>query len=335
MKEEREAWLAQVEEPVLEPERRIVDPHHHLWHSAERHGDYLVADLHRDTGSGHRVEATVFVECMSEYRTDGPPELRPVGETAFVAAQAAEAAAAGGARIAAIVGFADLLLGDAVEPVLAAHVAAGDGLFRGIRHAAGWDADASIRRSHTDPPADLYQRPAFRAGLRRLGATGLSFDAWSYHPQIPDLTAAARAAPDTQIVLDHVGGPLGIGAYAGRRDDVFLDWRAAISALAACDNVAVKLGGLAMPINGFGWHKRATPATSDELVAAHRPYYEHCLEVFGPDRCMFESNFPVDKQSVSYRVLWNGFKKIAAGLSEDEKDAVFRGTASRVYRIGG
>ena len=332
MSHDRPDWLAQVDEPVLEPERRIVDPHHHLWHSSGW-GAYLADDLLADTGSGHRVEKTVFIDCKANYRESGPERMRPIGETEFALAQS-KLTEGKPTRIAGIVSFADLLLGDAVEEVLAAHVEAGQGLFRGIRHAAGWDADERIRRSHTNPPADLYKRDAFRAGLRVLGRMGLTFDAWSYHPQIRQLADAAQAAPETTIIMDHVGGPLGIGPYENQQEDVFLTWRAAISELAKCDNVVVKLGGLAMPINGFGWHKRATPATSDELVAAHAPFYRHCLQVFGPNRCMFESNFPVDKQSVSYKVLWNAFKKIAKDLSEADKDAVFYGTANRVYGLG-
>ncbi len=331
MSHDRPDWLALVDEPVLEPERRIVDPHHHLWTSSGW-GPYLADDLKADTGAGHRVEKTVFIDCMAEYREDGPEHMRSVGETEFALAQA-KLMEGSPTRIAGIVSYVDMLLGDDAEAPLQAHVDAGGGLFRGIRHAAGWDTDERVRRSHTNPPADLYDRPAFRAGLRVLGRMGLTFDAWSYHPQIAQLTDCARAVPDTTIIMDHVGGPLGIGPYEGQREDVFLTWRAAISALAACPNVVVKLGGLAMPINGFGWHKRDTPATSDELVEAHAPYYRHCLEVFGPDRCMFESNFPVDKQSVSYKVLYNAFKKLAKDLSEDEKHAVFYGTASRVYKL--
>lgn len=326
-------WLDQVHEEIIDPDRRIVDPHHHLWHHADN--PYLLEDLWSDTSNGHLVEKTVFVECMAEYLTTGPEELRPVGETSFVAAVAAEAQKGpkNKARIGAIVSFADLMLGDRLDDVLDAHVDAGQGLFRGIRHAAGWDASSTVRNSHTNPPQHLYADRKFRDGFRRLGERGLTFDAWSYHPQISELTDLAKTIPETRVIFDHFGGPLGVGPYAGHRDEIFATWKEDTEALAHCPNVFAKIGGLAMPINGFGWHKRSAPANSDEIVDAHKRYYDHMIRVFGPQRCMFESNFPVDKQSVSYRVLWNAFKKIAADYTEAEKDALFRGTATQVYRI--
>ena len=233
---------------------------------------------------------------------------------------------------AGIVGLADLTLGARVGEVLDAHMAVGP-RFKGIRHAVGWDAADSIRNSHTNPTEGLLLDATFRKGFRELGKRKLSFDAWLYHPQIPQLTDLARAFPDTTIILDHFGGPLGVGPYEGRRAEVFVYWKKAIDDLAACPNVVAKLGGIAMPINGFGFHKRERPATSDELVAATGDYYRHAIDRFGPDRCMFESNFPVDKASCSYRTLWNSFKKIAAGASASDKAALFHNTAARVYRL--
>ncbi len=271
---------------------------------------------------------------MADYLTDGPEELRPIGETAFVATTAEEARRSPAkAQIGAIVSYADLTLGDRLKAVLDAHEEAGKGLFRGIRHAAGWDESMIVRNSHTNPPQHLYGDPAFRKGFALLGERGLTFDAWNYHPQIHELTDLAKSVPGTTIIFDHFGGPLGIGPYAGHRDEIFAQWQEDTAALARCPNVVAKLGGLAMPINGYGWHKRSMPAASDDIADAHKPYYDHMIGVFGADRCMFESNFPVDKQSVSYPVLWNAFKKIAAAYSEDEKDALFRGTATRIYRI--
>jgi len=331
---EKDGWLALVREPTLEPALPIIDPHHHLWdHPGSR---YLLEEILHDTGSGHRVIATVFVECMSMYRADGDPAMRPVGETEFVGGIAAQSASGGygETRVAAgIVGFADLSLGAAVEPVLHAHLAAAPARFRGIRHAGGFDASPEIRNSHTNPPADLYQSPRFREGFGRLSKLGLVFDAWQYHPQLPALTELARAFPGTKIVLDHFGGPLGIGPYEGRRAAVFEEWKRDLAELARCPNVVAKLGGINMPVNGFGWHKRPAPPTSDELAAATREYYLHTIDRFGPARCMFESNFPVDRVSCSYRVLWNTFKKIAAGFSADEKASLFHRTAAETYRI--
>ncbi len=330
---EREVWLAQVAEPVLEPGLPIIDPHHHLWDFPTNR--YLLDELLRDTGSGHRVIATVFVECGSMYRADAPREMKPVGETEFVGGIAAQSASGryGETRACAgIVSFADLMLGAAVEPVLRAHMAASS-RFRGIRHAAAFDKSSDIRKSHTNPPPELYSEKSFREGFAKLGELGLSFDAWNYHHQIPALTGLARAFPGVTIVLDHFGGPLGIGPYEGKRAEIFRQWKGDIAELARCPNVVAKLGGINMPVNGFGWHKRPKPATSDELVAATRDYYLHTIDKFGPQRCMFESNFPVDKASCSYAVLWNAFKKIAAGFTAEEKAAMFHGTAARAYRL--
>jgi L-fuconolactonase len=330
-----EAWLGLVREDALEPERPIVDPHHHLW---DRNGNrYLLDELLADTGSGHRVVATVFVECMSMYRAGGAERLRPVGETEFVNGVAAQSASGqyGETRVAAgIVGFADLTLGDGVDEVLEAHLGAARGRFRGIRHAAGFDAHDEIRNSHTNPPPGLLGQARFREGVRRLARYDLTFDAWLYHHQIPALTDLARACPEVTIILDHFGGPLGIGPYAGKRAEILARWKPDIAELARCPNVVAKLGGVNMSVNGFGWHHRERPPTSEDLVAATRDYYLHAIDCFGPERCMFESNFPVDRLSCSYGVLWNAFKRIARGFSETEAAALFHDTAARIYRLG-
>ena len=328
-------------EEVIDPGLPICDPHHHLW---DHHGQrYLLDELLADTGQAdaqgarHNVRSTVYVECASMYRADGPETLRPVGETEFVNGIAAMSASGGygSTRVAAgIVGFADLCLGSAVREVLQAHSDAARGRFRGIRHAAGWHASEQIRNSHSNPAEHLLRDARFRAGFAQLAPLGLSFDAWLFHPQLAELTELARAFPDTAIVLDHFGGPLGIGPYAGQADAVFADWRRDIDVLAQCPNVVAKLGGLAMPINGFGWHKHEPPPSSQQLADATRRYVLHTIERFGPERCMFESNFPVDKVSCSYLVLWNSFKRLATGFSAAEKAALFHDTAVRVYRLG-
>jgi predicted TIM-barrel fold metal-dependent hydrolase len=321
-------------EDVLEPERPICDPHHHLWDHPGRR--YLLDELLADTGSGHNVVTTVFVECMSMYRAGGLQEMRPVGETEFVNGVAAMSASGGfgQTRVASgIVSFADLALGERVGAVLDAHLAASP-RFRGIRHAAGWEASDQVRNSHTNPPPGLLGDTHFRRGFAELAPRGLTFDAWLYHPQLPELTDLAKAFPDTTIILDHFGGPLGIGPYAGRRAEVFAAWKTAIRSLTDCPNVVVKLGGLVMPLNGFGFHKREQPIGSVELAEATREWYLHTIECFGVERCMFESNFPVDKVSVSYRALWNSFKRITAGFSAAERAALLHDTAVRVYRLG-
>jgi len=337
MTTEHGAWLALTSEEPLEPALPICDPHHHLWDRLNFAIEprYLLAELLRDTGSGHNIVRTVFVECQAMYRGDGPPEMRPVGETEFVQGIAAQSASGqyGPTAVAAgIVSFADLMLGDAVAPVLEAHMVAGAHRLRGIRHSCAYDASPQIS-SYKSPPKGLLLDSRFRAGFARLQEHGLSFDAWLYHSQLPELASLAGAFPGTTIVLDHIGGPLGIGPYAGRRDDVFRDWQHGIAELAACANVVVKLGGLGMSICGFGWHERDKPPSSAELAHACAPYYLFCIERFGVNRCMFESNFPVDKVSYSYPVMWNAFKRLTAGFSAGERAVLFHDTAARVYRL--
>ena len=311
-------------EAVLEPDLPILDPHHHLWdHPSSR---YMLDELRDDTGSGHNVVRTVFVECASGYRTDGPESFRPVGETDFVVAADPDGFIAG------IVGFADLTAPD-VADVLAAHVAAGAGRFRGIRHVNAFDPSPDIRRSHTSPPPGLLGDAAFRNGFAALGRAGLRFDAWLYHPQLPELAALARAHPEVPIILDHLGGPLGIGPYAGRRDEVLDEWRKSMDEVASCESVVLKLGGIGMPIFGLGFHKQADATTSAQLADVWGDEIRWCIERFGVDRCMFESNFPVDKASCSYLVLWNAFKLIATGASPADKAALFHDTAARAYGI--
>lgn len=325
-----QAWLDSVMEPVLDPDLAIIDPHHHLW---RRPGaDYLLEQLYQDTQSGHRVEKTVFVECHAQYRPDGPEHLRPVGETEFVAAQALRSHTADGPEIAGIVAHADLRHARCAE-VLDAHEAAGQGRFRGIRHALSHARHPEALMIPGGAPADLAQDPDFRAGVRLLGQRGLTYDSWHYHYQNQDFLALAQAVPETQMILDHFGTPLGVGPYAAAREEIFSAWQADIKALAACDNVVLKLGGLAMPDNGFGWHSAPRPPDSDTFAEQQAPYYHHAIECFGVERCMMESNFPVDRLSLSYRTLYNGLKKIAAGCSETERQALFYGTAARVYRL--
>ncbi|TCZ65899.1 amidohydrolase family protein [Roseicella aquatilis] len=330
----REDWLARRTEPALEPDLPIIDPHHHLWDRPDWR--YMLPELLADLGQGHTIVATVFVQCRAFHRAEGPEAMRPVGETEFVNGVAAMSASGqyGPARICdGIVGHANLQLGAAVREVLEAHLRAGGGRFRGIRHITAWDPDPAIMNPAYTPPKDILYREDFRAGFAQLAPLGLSFDAWLYHPQIPDLTALARAFPETPIVLDHVGGPLGIRFYAGQRDEAFRSWRAAMAELATCPNVRVKLGGLGMRINGFGFEDGAEPPTSDALAAAWKPWIETTIGLFGADRCMFESNFPVDKGSYGYGVFWNACKMLASGASAAEKAALFAGTARRFYRL--
>jgi len=336
---EREAWLNLTIEDRVEPDLPICDPHHHLWHRTDMPDHpgsrYLLEELLKDTGGGHNILSTVFVQCGSMYRKGGPQEMRPVGETEFVQGIAAQSASGQYGKthvVAGIVGHADLSLGAEVESVLEAHIAAGSNRFRGIRHISTWDASAS-GRSSMGPPKGLLLDSKFRQGFACLQKYDLSFDAWLYHPQLTELADLARTFPDITIVLDHIGGLLGIGPYAGKREEVFEQWQNGITELAACPNVVVKLGGLGMPLSGFGWNERATPPNSTELAETMAPYYRLCIERFGANRCMFESNFPVDKVSYSYTVMWNAFKRITKDFSSEDRGALFHDTAVRVYRL--
>jgi L-fuconolactonase len=332
----RQEWLDRRHEEIIEPDLPIVDPHHHLVDRPET-GRYLLPELLADTGSGHNVTATVYLEWLSMYRATGPVELRPVGEVEFANGVAAMAASGtyGNTRVCAgIVGYADLSLGAPVETVLAAMIEAGGGRFRGIRYISATHPDQAAWGSLITRPEGMLRDPKVREGFARLAPLGLGFDAWLYHTQLGDLIDLARAFPETPIVLDHLGGPIGLGRYAGKRDEVFAEWRARIRELALCANVHIKLGGLGMRMFGFDFHTKELPPSSEELAAAWRPYVETCIAAFGPDRAMFESNFPVDKGGCGYAALWNACKRIAAGCSASEKAALFAGTASKFYRLG-
>ena len=328
-------WVAKHSEAALEPDLPIVDPHHHLW-DREDGQIYLLPDLLADTGTGHNIVATVYIDCRSMYRKAGPQEMRPVGEVEFVNGVAAMSASGryGAMRACAgIVSYADLRLGAGVREVLEAQIAAGNGRFRGIRYATGWDPSEEIRRTHTNPPQGIMADKTWREGFAQLGSLGLTFDAWFYHPQLGELGDLASAFPETAIILDHVGGPLGYGPYAGRHAGEFAAWKTSMAELAKRPNVAVKVGGLGMPMGWFDFYERPAPPTSQMLADAFKPWVETCIELFGADRCMFESNFPVDKITSGYGVLWNAFKRLSAGASAADKAALFAGTARRVYRL--
>jgi predicted TIM-barrel fold metal-dependent hydrolase len=330
----RPDWLALRREEVIDPERPIVDPHHHLW---DRDGQrYLIEEISGDIASGHNIVATVYVEARSMYRAAGPEAFRPVGEVEFANGAAAISASGGygpAAICAGIVGHVNLLLGESARAVLEAEISAGQGRFRGIRHSAAWDADVNVAGMYANRPKGLLLDSNFRKGFACLAPLGLSFDGWLFHPQIGEFIDLARAFPDTRIVLDHCGGPIGLGNYAGRREEIFPVWKASIRESAACPNIVVKLGGLAMCVLGYDFHQRPLPPSSEELAAAWRPYIETCIEAFGPERCMFESNFPPDKGQCSYQVIFNAFKRIAAPYSETEKTALFSKTATDFYRL--
>lgn len=327
-----EDWLETRREVVFDKHQPIIDAHHHLF---ERPGQrYLAEQLKSDIGPDLNVIATVFVQARSFYRASGPDAFRPIGETEFAASVAQAALVSDGPKLcAAIVGYADLTLGDALRPVLEAHISAGQNRFRGIRHILAWDNDERLLNPAYPTTEGLMENKAFQAGFSQLAHLDLSFDAWLYFQQIPKLTALARQFPTVQIVLNHCGGILGLGAYAGHSDDVFKQWRAAMSELATCPNVSVKIGGLGMALSGFGFKEEASAPSSETLATAWQPWVHSCIELFGASRCMFESNFPVDKGSYSYVSGWNAMTRLAIGLTKDERNALFFETASRIYKI--
>ena len=321
-------WFDQVREEVIDPDRPIVDPHHHLWPEGGAR-PYGLDELHSDVDDGHHIVRTVFIECGAAYDRGSTDPLAPLAETEFVAGESERDPRH---LIGGIVARADLRRDD-LDDILDRHAEIGGELFKGIRDALASADHPEVMAIAGRAPRDLAHDRDFRRGVARLGERGLTYDTWHYHYQMPDFVELARAVPGTTMVLDHFGTPLGVGPYEGHRDEIFEQWKLDLADAAACPNVVAKLGGLAMPDNGYGWHARDRPATSDELVAAQRDWYLRTIEVFGPDRCMFESNFPVDRLSISYRSWWNAAKKIAAEFTADEQDAMFRGTASRIYRL--
>ena len=331
-------WLALTQEAALEPELPICDPHHHFWdYRLERlpYQRYLLHELADDINGGHNVRSTVFVEARSMYRVDGPEEMRPVGEVEFVQGLAASSASGlygPGRAAASIVGHANLNLGEGVRPVLEALQAASPNRFRGIRHSVTWDPHPEIENTAAHNRQGQLASDNFRAGARVLAGMGFSLEAWLFFPQLTELADFAKAVPNLTIILNHIGGLLRVGPYANR-DDVMETWRNGIAAVAACPNVNVKLGGIGMPRTGFDWHERTKPIGSEELAESMAPLMNYCIEKFGPERSMFESNFPVDKVSYSYNVMYNAFKRMSKDYSASERAAMFHDTAARVYRV--
>jgi predicted TIM-barrel fold metal-dependent hydrolase len=329
-------WLSLTQEPTLEPELPICDPHHHFWDlrlQSLPYQRYLLHELNADIYSGHNVRSTVFLEARSMYRPDGPVELRPVGEVEFVQGLAAASASGlyGPSRAAAaIIGHADLKLGAKVAPVLDALQAASPNRFRGIRHNVTWSPDPELENRESE---GILAHSTFREGAKVLVQKGLSLDVMISFPQMPEVADFARAVPDLPIILNHIGALSRVGMYANREDEVRAVWRAGIAAVAACPNITLKLGGMGMPRMGFDWHTRAVPIGSEELAQDMSPWMHDCIEQFGPDRCMFESNFPPDKVSFSYNVMYNAFKRLSSAYSPSERAAIFHDTAVKVYRI--
>ena len=328
-----DGWLELTQEDVLDPDLPICDPHHHLW---DKPGDrYMIDEISRDVGSGHNIVQTVFVEVDAMYRSSGPEEMRPIGESEWVRGIGAQSDSGlyGRTKVATgIVGYANLNLGSSVEPVLEAMESVSSGRFRSVRHTCSWDEYEPLR-SHRSGWPGMMAETKFREGLSKLIDRGHSFDALVYHPQLSELTELVDAFPNGVFVLNHIGRPLGVGPYQGHRDEVYETWKKDMAKLAERSNVLVKVGGLGNRVSGFGWDTQPEPPNSQELVEKTSPYYLYTIEVFGPERCMFESNFPVDKNSYSYKTIWNSFKRMTQGFSSTEKTWLFHDTAAKAYRL--
>ena len=329
----RPSWLARHVEEILEPDLGIVDPHHHLW---DRDGEvYLLPDLLADAGDGHAVLATVFVQCRHAYRRSAPSALQAVGEVEAVVdtAEAAMGHGRGVLACAGIVAGADLTLGADVSAVLDAMRDVAGRRLSGIRNSVAWHPHPNVRSSAVLPPPHLMADPRFRAGVQCLSRHNLSLDVWAYQTQHGELLDLAIANPDVTIVIDHLGGPVASGPYRGKREEMFASWKDGLKMLAGLPNTRLKLGGLGMRVGGFDFHEGVEPPASRQLADAWRPYVETGIELFGPARCMFESNFPVDKGMYSYRTFWNACKRLVAGASQRDKAALFSTTAIDVYRL--
>ena len=329
-------WLKLTTEETLEPDIPICDPHHHFWVQRPEPVDYqkyLLPELAADVNSGHNVKSTVFIEVRCEYRADGPDEMKPVGEVEYI--QTIADVSASGAHsptkaAAAIIGHADLKLGEGGRPVLEAMKTASPNRFRGIRHSVGWDESPEL--ANRDIKGALGT-DGYRAGAKVLSDMGLILENSLYFHQAEELADFARALPDLTIVLNHIGGLVRVGPYANRDDEVLPAWRKGIEEMAKCPNIVLKLGGVGQARFAYGWDQLEKPIGSEDLAQQLSPLMEHCIRQFGSDRCMFESNYPVDKISYSYNVLWNAFKRLSSGYSPTDRAAMFHDTAARVYNI--
>ncbi len=331
-------WLRQWREEILDPEQPIFDAHHHLWDRPDER--YLLDEFLADAGSGHRIVGSMFVECSAMFRPDGPVGMRAVGEIEFANGIAAMSASGGygSTRVAAgLVGFADLHMGAGVDEILATQVRAAGGRLAGIRQMSVWDEDVTLRGKQAPPKVPpvpgMLSDPRFRDGFRQLAANKLVFDAWVYQRQLPELEELARAFPETRIVIDHFGGVMRVGEYKLAPEENFRNWAETISAIARRPNCVMKIGGLGNRMCGFEYDARPSPPSSEELARDWEPYVRRCLDTFGPERCMFETNFPVDKASFTYAANWNAFKRLAAPLSAAGRDRLFFGTALEVYGL--
>ena len=339
MSSKNDIWLSKTKEVALEPSLPICDSHHHLWEFKNEfiQPKYLIDDYIADINSGHNIKKTIFIECGSMLRKDGPNHLKYIGETEFANGIAAMSSSGkyGKTRVASgIVSSAPLLENNKkLLEVLNGHIMCAGKRFKGIRYQAAMHKNKLVYNSRVNPPDGIYNCQIFRDNFKELYKLKLSFEAWCYHTQLNDLYDLAKSFPKTIIILNHFGGPIGIGPFKNKNKEVFDDWRISIKKLAQLKNIYIKLGGLAMDINGFEWHKKKNAPSSIEYVKKTYKYYETAIETFGINRCMFESNFPVDKKSISYVNLWNSFKIMTRGYSINEKNKLFYKNACKIYKL--
>jgi L-fuconolactonase len=332
-------WLNQTIEETIEPDLPICDPHHHFWdYRFERipYQRYLLDELINDTSSGHNITSTVFVEARSMYNLSSSDNFKTINEVEFVnGLSAASASGLYGKTKAAtsIVGHANLNLGKKVEPVLEALIAASPSRFKGVRHTITWDNNPEIENNPMYKSSEQMSSSSFLEGAQVVSKLGLTFESWMYFHQLPQLLNLAKTVPDLPIIINHVGGLIQIGPYSNQRQEVITIWKKNITELAKCPNVVIKLGGLGMPVTGHDWHLRNIPVGSIELANDMAPYLDFCIDKFGPSRGMFESNFPVDKVSFSYNILYNAFKIYSKNYSQSERASLFHNTAAKIYSI--
>jgi predicted TIM-barrel fold metal-dependent hydrolase len=286
--------------------------------------DYLTENYRADS-AGSRVGRYVHIE--AGWKDKKPMDA--VGETEWVAALDDPPAA--------IVAHADLALGDAVVPVLEGHKNASETV-RGIRHMLATHPNKGVMDFAHAP--EVSRTAAFRLGMEQLGKHGLTFDAWAFSHQLNEVAELAAAVPQVETVLCHCGTPVGyagefqgVGVSQRERDLIASQWRDGISAVAAQPNVSVKLSGLLMPVVGFGYEDADKKPDKNELVDRLGPLVRHCIDAFGPQRCMVASNFPVDRVSASYGAVFDAMVELTASDGAQAQAAMFAGTAARFYRI--
>ncbi|MDH4571552.1 amidohydrolase family protein [Salinicola acroporae] len=323
----RESWLARHREPILMPDQKILDAHHHLWDREESR--YRTDEFLADIALGHDVRASLYVQCRTGYRDAGPEALKPLGEVETVL----EWSAGAPNYPLGIVAFADLLAGSQVRGTLEALCDIAPGSVRGIRNTTAYHPDPVVRSSPRPAPDGLLRAKAFHEGAVQVARAGLTLDVWVYQTQLQEVEALARAMPDLTVVIDHCGGPLGVGPFRDRTPADFAAWRQGIQRLAALPNTRIKIGGFGLAVFGNAYHLNPEPPTSAQLASDWLPYVETCLEAFGSHRAMFESNFPVDKGMYSYIALWNAFKRLTQPLGQEDRDRLFWRTAVETYGL--